>query len=125
MKLINLVAMATIVSANEEEPLIKPAKDLDHYPGSNYLIGKCPYAPGDLESKVKDTIDLRLMAGPWINIFSEKDYNKALKCLGYKFDHFDDNALAITITALSLEQDPETKASDYQMHLGEELLFAY
>lgn len=47
--------------------------------------GKCPFRPGDLKSKLNETLDLKRLNGTWKIIYDEKKLNDRFSCLSVKF----------------------------------------
>ena len=45
-------------------------------------MGRCPVAPGDLDSNVKRSLNYEKLSGNWINIYDRKHLNEHLKCFG-------------------------------------------
>ena len=47
--------------------------------------GHCPHKPGEIVSKVKDTLDLKKLYGIWKVYYDEKFLNHNFTCMGTKF----------------------------------------
>ena len=47
--------------------------------------GKCPYKPGDIQSKVGASFDFQKMEGIWKIIYDERALNDNFTCMGAKF----------------------------------------
>ena len=59
--------------------------------GKEVAEGHCPFKPGEIKSKVKDTLDYNRIQGQWINYFDEKDLTNRFLCMSAKFMVFDEN----------------------------------
>lgn len=46
--------------------------------------GKCPYQPGELNSKVADTLEMSRLYGIWKIAYDEKHLNRNYTCMGAK-----------------------------------------
>lgn len=46
--------------------------------------GKCPFRPGEVQSKVKADLDYSKLQGMWINMFDEREIKDHFLCMSLK-----------------------------------------
>ena len=81
-KVVTLLSLFGLTKSSEENTYQDPN------------VGHCPYAPGELDSKMKQNIDYTKLLGPWINLVDELEIRGAFKCYGYRLDLISDNIVS-------------------------------
>ena len=91
MKLCKLVTLIALFGTSQGEA----QREEEESPASGVQIGRCPYENNEGLSNI-ESLRLRELLGPWMEIYNEKGISDVGRCMGVRFDLLDEDTVAMS-----------------------------